>query len=92
MKSAYELAMERLEKQVPSAALTEAQKLEIAELESIYKAKLAERELLLNTEIEKTKKSGDFAELESVQKQLASEKRRLQAECEEKKGAVRARK
>jgi len=92
MKSAYELAMERLEKQSPTATLTEAQKQEIADIESLYKAKIAERELLLNGEIEKAQKSGDLGELETIQKQLASEKRRLQAECEEKKEAIRSRK
>ena len=34
MKSAYELAMERLEKQAPSRTLTAAQKTEIADLEA----------------------------------------------------------
>ncbi|MGC3988588.1 MAG: hypothetical protein QM796_02665 [Chthoniobacteraceae bacterium] len=91
MKSAYELAMERLEKQSPTATLTEAQKQEISEIDSIYKAKIAERELLLNGEIEKAKKSGDFGELETIQKQLASDRRRFQEECEEKKAAVRKR-
>jgi len=92
MKSAYELAMERLEKQSPTATLSDAQKQEIADIESHTKAKIAERELLLEGEIEKAKRSGDFGELESLQKQLAGEKRRLLAECEEKKDAVRSRK
>jgi len=91
MKSAYELAMERLEKQSPTNALTEAQKQEISEIDSVYKAKIAERELLLNGEIEKAKKSGDFGELETVQKQLAGDRRRLQEECEERKEKVRKR-
>ena len=43
MKSAYELAMERLNKQSPTIKLTEKQKKGIAELESKYKAKIAER-------------------------------------------------
>jgi len=36
MKSAYELAMERLEKSSPSLSLTEDQKKEIAEMDSVY--------------------------------------------------------
>ena len=44
MKSAYELAMERLGKSSPAVTLTGKQKAEIAELESRCKAKLAERE------------------------------------------------
>ena len=45
MKSAYELAMERLEKQAPTARLTSAQKQEIADIESLYKAKAADLHL-----------------------------------------------
>ena len=44
MKSAYELAMERLEKKTPSVALTNEQKQQIAEIESTYKARIAEKE------------------------------------------------
>ena len=51
MKSAYELAMERLNKQSPTIKLTDRQKTEIAELESRYKAKIAEREIALKDQI-----------------------------------------
>ena len=50
MKSAYELAMERLNKSSPTTKLSQNQKAEIAELESKYKAKIAERELLVERE------------------------------------------
>ena len=43
MKSAYELAMERLEKKAPSVALTDEQKQQIAEIDSTFKARIAER-------------------------------------------------
>ena len=43
MKSAYELAMERLEKASPSISLTKDQKKEIAEVDSVYRAKIAEK-------------------------------------------------
>ena len=45
MKSAYELAMERLGKTSPTVKLTTQQKKAIAELESKCAAKTAEREL-----------------------------------------------
>ena len=45
MKSAYELAMERLEKAAPSISLTEEQKKQLAEVESKFKARIAEREV-----------------------------------------------
>ena len=51
MKSAYELAMERLEKSAPTVKLSADQKKQIAELESVYGAKIAARELTLNGEI-----------------------------------------
>jgi len=53
MKSAYELAMERLEKASPSLSLTEDQKKELAEVDSVYRAKIAEKELFLRNQIQK---------------------------------------
>jgi len=89
MKSAYELAMERLERQAPTHQLTAAQKSAIAEIESLYKARIAERELLLKGEIEKAMAKGDLGEVDSLQKQLAMDTRRLTEECETKKSKAR---
>ena len=91
MKSAYELAMERLEKASPSVALTEDQKQEIAELDSVYRAKIAEREVFLKDQISKAQIAGNLEEMQSLEKQLASEMRRLQHECEAKKEKLRSR-
>ena len=44
MKSAYELAMERLNKSSPAIKLTAEQKKEIAELDSLYASKIAQRD------------------------------------------------
>jgi hypothetical protein len=90
MKSAYELAMERLEKNSPSVALTEDQKKEIAEVDSMYRAKTAEKELFLKDQIRKAQVAGKFKEVELLEKQLSSETRRLQEECEVKKEKLRA--
>jgi hypothetical protein len=89
MKSAYELAMERLNKTAPSIKLTDAQKKEIAELESKCAAKIAERELLIKDEIAKAEAKGDFEEIEKLQKQLVSDRKSAQADFEEKKARVR---
>ena len=89
MKTAYELAMERLNKSSPLARLTEEQKKEIAELDSKYNAKIAEREITLKGEIEKAAGKGDFEEMEKLTQQLASERKALQAELEAKKESVR---
>jgi hypothetical protein len=89
MKSAYELAMERLEKQSPSLKLTEDQRSQLAELDSLYKSKMAEKQLLLADEIRREQAAGKLSEVEKLQQQLASELRRLTEECESKKENVR---
>ena len=92
MKTAYELAMERLKKTAPETKLTAQQKKEIAELESKYKAKIAERELLVEGERIKAIDKGEFDQLEQLEKQLVSDRKSLQTELEEKKEQVRNRK
>jgi hypothetical protein len=89
MKSAYELAMERLEKSAPSVVLNDAQKQQIAEIDSTYKARIAEKELFLQDEIRKAQAKGEFGEAESLEKQLSVEVRRLQEDCEAKKEKLR---
>jgi hypothetical protein len=90
MKSAYELAMERLQKASPSLALNEDQKKELAEVDSLYRAKIAEKELFLKNQIRNAQSAGKFEEVESLEKQLAAEIRRLQQDCEAKKEKLRA--
>ena len=90
MKSAYELAMERLQKASPSLSLTDEQKKELAEVDSTYQAKIAEKELFLKDQIRKAQTEGKVDDLDSLQKQLASEVRRLHEECEAAKEKLRA--
>ena len=90
MKSAYELAMERLQKASPSLSLSDEQKKELAEIDSKYRAKIAEKELFLNEQIRKAQADGKSDEVESLQKQLASEVRRLRDECERVKEKLRS--
>lgn len=87
MKSAYELAMERLNKTAPATRLTAGQKKQLAELDSRYAAKIAGREIALTGEIAKA--ADDFEKEESLRDQLVSERKKLQAELEEKKERVR---
>ena len=91
MKSAYELAMERLNKTAPTAKLTADQKKQIAELESKYKARIAEREIALKGEIEAAAAAGEFEKVETLQQQLVNERKKLQAESEEKKEQIHQR-
>ena len=85
MKSAYELAMERLEKKAPSVALTDDQKQQIAEIDSTFKARVAERELFLKGEIAEAQVAGNLEEAETLQKQLTIDLRRLQEDGGKKK-------
>lgn len=91
MKSAYELAMERLNKSAPVSKLTDEQRKELAEIDSTYAAKLAEREIFLKGEMEKAAGKGDFDAMEQFQQQLVRDRKSLQAELEEKKEQVRNR-
>lgn len=89
MKSAYELAMERLSKTAPVTKLTAEQKKELAELDSKYAAKIAEREIFVKGELAKATDKGDAEAIEQLEKQLVSDRKSLQAELEEKKERVR---
>jgi hypothetical protein len=89
MKSAYELAMERLNKTSPEIKLTVAQKKQLAELDSKYKAKIAELEISLKKEAENASQAGEFDKAEEFQQRLVKERKALQAELEERKQQVR---
>jgi len=89
MKTAYELAMERLNKTSPTVKVTAAQKKRLTELDSEYAAKIAGREISMQDEIGRAAGSGDVEKVEQLRQQLAQERRTLQAELEEKKEAVR---
>ena len=91
MKSAYELAMERLNKTAPTVKLTDEQKKELADLESQCSAKIAERELFLKGEITKAVNQGDDEAMEQLEKQLVSERKSIRADFDEKKEKVRQR-
>ena len=90
MKSAYELAMERLEKNAPSKKLTEHQKERIQEINSLYGSRIAEKETFLQGEIAKEKAAGNGPAVAELQDQLNREVRRLHREWEEKKEHVYA--
>ena len=90
MKSAYELAMERLAKNQPSVSLTHDQKKELAEIDATFKAKIAEREVFLKDQIVKAQMADKFEEAEQLQQQLLTDVRRLNDDCETKKEKLRA--
>lgn len=91
MKSAYELAMERLQKEDPDGGvpLTEEQKDALAEIDRKYTAKIAEREIFLKGKLKEAAKNRDFESMEQLDKQLVNERLRLEEERESKKNQIR---
>lgn len=89
MKSAYELAMERLNKTAPTVKLTDEQKKKLAELDAKYAAKIAEREIFLKDERAAAAGKGDYEAVAQLEKQLISERKTLHAELESKKEQLR---
>lgn len=91
MKSAYELAMERLAKSDPDTAakLTPEKKARLAELDLVYKGKIAEREIFLKRQLNEALAEGQLDESEKIRTQLASERARLEEERDDEKERVR---
>jgi hypothetical protein len=90
MKSAYELAMERLAKSEPTAPpLTAEKKARLAEIQRVYQGKLAEREIFLQQQLNAALADQKFDEVDKIRKQAAGEKARLEEEREEEKERVR---
>jgi hypothetical protein len=61
----------------------------LAEIDNLYRAKIAEREVFLQAQLQKARAAGDAAEMDALQLQLSRELRRLHEECEEKKEKLR---
>ena len=89
MKTAYELAMERLATKEPVRKLTESQKKALAEIDSTYQAKMAERETFLGAKIVAAKAAGGGEEMEILQAELARDLRGIREEWEQKKEKAR---
>ncbi|MBK9990451.1 MAG: hypothetical protein IPP19_06885 [Verrucomicrobia bacterium] len=91
MKSAYELAMERLAKSDPDSGkpLSAEQKARLGEIDVLYKGKIAEREIFLKKQLDDVLADGKYEEVEKISKQMASERARLEEEREEEKERVR---
>lgn len=86
LKSAWELALERTGG-APCRKLTDAQKAKLAELDRMYTAKIAERELELKPRIAG---AATLEEREKLEATLRAEIAKLRARLEEDKERVRA--
>ncbi len=90
MKSAYELAMERLAKSDPAAApLTPEQKARLAEIDRVFQGRIAEREIFLKQQLETALGAQNLEEADKLRKQIANERSRLEEEREDEKERVR---
>ena len=89
MKSAYELAMSRLEKTAPGSNLSNELKLRLAEIDSEYEARIAEKRIFLEGEI--AREGENPAAQASLREQLAREIAALSEKREAKKDEVRKR-
>ncbi|MFT4639435.1 MAG: hypothetical protein ACI8T1_002760 [Verrucomicrobiales bacterium] len=91
MKSAYEIAMERLSNDgTPKVVLTEEQRDKLGELDNLYMSKVAEKEVFLSDLIAKAMASGDYAEVALLEEQKRREIARIEEKCEFEKDKVRA--
>jgi Spy/CpxP family protein refolding chaperone len=96
MKSALELAMEKLGKiqsKESSVALTDEQRQKISELRKQYDAKIAEKEIMMQAEIRKLVQrhapQEAAAAARQLQEQFQEAKKALLQEVEEKIAAIR---
>jgi hypothetical protein len=90
MKSAYELAMERLNQASPAEKpLTAEKKARLAEIDRLYKGKLAEREIFLKQQLNVAYAEQKADDAEKIQQQLINERARLDEEREAEKEQVR---
>ena len=90
-KSAYELILERLKQKdradgVTERVLSDEQKQRIAELRRVYEAKLAEREILHQSD---RQKAGDLDALDQLEQNYRRDRERIASERDRKIDAVR---
>jgi hypothetical protein len=92
MKSAYELAMERLSKSDPQSprSLTPEKRAKLADVDRLFLGRIAERDIFLKQRLEQALAGTDAAEVEKVRKEIASERARLEEERESEKERIRA--
>ena len=88
MKSAYELAMEKSD-DGSDKPLTDEQKELIAEIDSKYKAKIAERKIFLEKSLSEAIEQHNNEEADTISRQLADEIAGLEDMAEAEKEKIR---
>ncbi|HAB19340.1 MAG TPA: hypothetical protein DCE44_23285, partial [Verrucomicrobiales bacterium] len=69
---------------------TPDQKSRLADLDSLYRSKIAQEDLACRDALARLTAEGDPEKIETRRNQYLDEKRRLEAELEEKKTAIRS--
>lgn len=89
LKSALELAMERLEEEgMKTPKLTAEQKKRIQEIEKKYEAKIAEIKIIREREIQAAALAGDAEKMQQLQQQLVKETSALREKLEGEKEKI----
>ena len=90
IKSAYELAMERLEqKEGKLKPLTDEQKAAIAEADSEMQAKIAQIEITMDPQIAQVRMTGDEQQARDLEAQKAADLERARTQAEDAKKQIR---
>ena len=89
MKSAYELAMERMGDDGENKPLTDEQKEKIADIDSKYRAKIAERKIFLEKSLSEAIEQHNHEEADIIRRQLAEEIAGLEDKSEADKEKIR---
>ena len=89
MKSAYELAMERMGDDGKNKPLTDEQKKKIADVDTKYKAKIAERKIFLEKSLSDAIEQHNHEEADTISRQLADEIVSLEGKAEADKEKIR---
>jgi len=87
MKSAYELAMERLGGESP-AKLTDDQKTRLAEIDKKFDAKIAEKKLALGKLLGEARATANYIEIGQLEEQLTRELTKFAKQREEEKDKI----
>jgi hypothetical protein len=95
-RSAYEIAMEKLRRQdkdrgeTAAVPLSDDQKLRIADIRRKHEARLAEREIVFQSERAKAMASEEAEALGKVEQEYSKDRQRIEAQREREIAAVRA--
>lgn len=90
MKSAYELAMERLEaREGKHKALTDGQKAKLAAIDEQTQAKIAEIQIMMEGRLAEARATGDPSKVREVEDERVAEIGRTRSRAESEKDDVR---